>query len=1161
MATSLSEQRAIVLSTTADYIDFENDQANIRAGMRTQQAITNRQKWQSYFSPNAHKRARLSPEDDLRQVGEKIDPQLELSFRRNRLSLPIRIVHRLTNKDDAQSYDPNTIPVITKRDQRRFEKRERRQYEKNEKRKLDELEEQRRKLYFDQISRQLEVNERERQANLPYPPARRSVKDKVKATIKKSTKITRTKAQSTPPPLPNSNVPQYIPHVDDFESKSQLRSWFGPSDVEALHTQPAQTIAELPPAAELPAVSISPPYDYTGDFGKRRSDDSIDLDTLPPPPIRSPSPCLSSIPRRGYTLSETPHKLCNKQMQCDYCHDAIKLAGYHYACKFCDPDDERLYCAKCANDGRTCRHALDERTRNIKRHPTNPQPSHHHQQQQQQERKAFSLDKDQLLSTDAHAELSASPPLPGTAAPSATIRPSTEPHIPPLRVDRPTEAYSLSTTSPTDVYILEAKIREQEFAFREKEMFLREREVALREAGLREREIWATSREREAALVQHFQTAALLQRGSATEVGAQFMSGPSRHSSRSSHLSCFQADRSEDHGSFPNAMPCQTGPSPNSYPIHHRHHNSLHNPRGDDIRLHSSGKGKKPNIELVSAVAALEASVAGIEIAEPALRSHANSAKRKASSPEAKSSSKSSGRKGQGSSRRSAPRKNNQRHDPDDHDESEGSDEGSPKRQKQTPVDQQDKKLFACPYFKYEPMRYAEGNTHELHYRGCAGGLYRDISRVKQHLKRVHHRPDFYCRRCFSVFDTNEELQEHSSQEEGCDAETCPFPEKLDETQQNKIHVKRPGKDPKDLWYDIFRIIFPGVPVPNSPYIEAAQPKSNEQSILEQFVRLFEAKLDTSVSSQSWLSSTSAREFIRAQMRQTMQETIRNTWNQASAVPSLLVSPVSPPEGSQFPDSRQGSRSSRASSSAHSADVGHSNQPPLLSPISPISSLRPALKVKTHGTQGGSSSSESPLYSAKSQNSSQFPVVPRHVQDDLEREHDVASSSWQSGDDVHAMNGTVQEPASATSTRSGKSVTFATPPPFVTAWRETNEPPTTWSATFPQDSMPADMSYFTNFDWPTENFAANNGYFQPGMFKQQQGAQRADSGYGTLSSHASRSSMFQAQNPGGHHSQQCQAMCVDPQVLFVNPTEAGVNMPGISDLQAYLNRKGCFPYQ
>lgn len=1100
------------------------------------------------LSSNIPKRARLSPENDLPHVSDQADPHFEMSLRRNRTSLPVRIVHRLTNRDESGPYDPNTISLQTKRQQRKIEKQQRRLQEKIERHRREDVEDLQNRCNFDQISRQLEANERERLTRLADSPVRRSVREKVKNTLRKTTKIRRAKTQASPASAHPLDAPKYIPPADSYEEKSHFRPPYDPTDFETPHL-PAQTISELPSAAELPAVSISPPYDFKSDAGKRHSDDSIDLDTIPPP-IRSPSPCLSSIPRRGITLSQTPPVLSNKQMQCDYCHDALRLAGFHYACVVCD-DGDRLYCAKCTNEGRTCRHELIERTRNIQRHPTNPQPfTHHHH-----ERKNYSLGNDSVVSADAHAELSAASPLPENTVVNTGNHHSSEPSAPAEPTTLP-DASPTSLNSPTEVFKeFETKRREQDVIFREKEVTLRERE-----ASLREREAWTASRERDAAFVQQLHAAAMFQRERATEVGAQFVQTPSRHPSYSSNMSYMQTERPDTAAGRPSLV-CSHA----SY-----------------VRTDS------PESESICPSRSCSSSMGG---RTPGMRSHANSSKRKASGPETKSCSKTS-QKTQPGARRTPPNKNNRRHeDQDDSDDSEG---GSPKRRKQATVDPQNR-LFACPYFKFEPLRYAEGNTHELHYRGCAGGLFRDISRVKQHLKRVHHRPDFYCRRCFTVFGTSEELQEHSSQREGCAAEVCPFPEKLDETQQNKIHVKRPGKDPKELWYDIFKIIFPGVPLPDSPYIEAAQPKSSEQSILEHFVRLFEAKLDSSISSQSWLSSVTARDFLRAQMRQTVQETILQASNQPSRVPSVLVSPISPTDGSQFPESRQGSQSSRASSSVDSADIVHSNYRPLLSPVSPMKPLRPALKVRT---QTASSNSESPLYSARSQSSSRFPAVLPHVQDDLERQN--VAGSWQSGDDIFAMTASLdvsgrppinpdslsdtrdgmQEPASATSTRSGKSVSFVTPPPWVTSWRETHEPPATWGIAYPRDVMQPDLSYFTTLDWSAEAFAGSNDYGQQATSGKQR-SHPTDSAYGTLSSQPSRSSMFpptpqsfnsirrpsisydlpeklteQNTAPQFTHLDQNQhSNCVDPQVLYVNPVDANLYMPGITpDCQAYLNR-------
>ena len=54
-----------------------------------------------------------------------------------------------------------------------------------------------------------------------------------------------------------------------------------------------------------------------------------------------------------------------QQMQCDLCRNGIKLRQLYYACNTCD-DGGRIYCKKCANKGRTCRHELVERLRDPK---------------------------------------------------------------------------------------------------------------------------------------------------------------------------------------------------------------------------------------------------------------------------------------------------------------------------------------------------------------------------------------------------------------------------------------------------------------------------------------------------------------------------------------------------------------------------------------------------------------------------------------------------------------------------------------------------------------------------------------------------------------------------------------------------------------------------
>ncbi|KAK5084145.1 hypothetical protein LTR70_007945 [Exophiala xenobiotica] len=1070
-----------------------------------------------------YKRVRLSYAGEPVNNNEHSTPApayTDTNLRRTKSSMPLRIIRHLTNRHEAQ-YDPNTVPLLSKREQRKAEKREQR--------KLEVLQAYQRKQFHDQISRQLEVNQSERESQ-PRVQPRRSVTQKVKDTLRKTRTGTRkhnsiqASTKGTLPALPT----QRTPHVDDFLHKNTLQQWFhGPSDVEAV-SAPAVTIEE-PCPAELDATGISSPYhSFTGAVSKRHFDGSLDFESLPPP-IRSPSPCLSALPQRGMTINETPAQLPGKQMQCDSCHDAIKMTGFHYVCTLCNEGD-CLYCAKCANGGRTCRHELIERTRNIKRHPTNPQPI------SGVGRKMLAFDRDSVISSEAHVELSAThphsilPPLntqilqPPLEEQASSSRPQTNSHL----------ASPGSPISPVNLLKdFEAKRREQEVAFREKEVTLRERE-----AMLREREAWTASRERDAALVQQLHAAAMLQQRA--EVGAQFppRSLSTLQSSYGGSISRHPSSRSEFalSQSRPPSLSNRTSESP-----------------AEDITLHTSMKGKRPNVELASSVAAIEASFAGMEVTEAGIRTHANSTKRK-SSPETKThSSSSSTRKTGGASRRATSTRDNT----DEMNDDEDDDTGSPKRQKQETHDQgEPAKLFACPYYKHHPVRYGERNTDELNYRSCATGLLRDISRVKQHLKRTHHRPDFYCRRCFANFDNNEQLQKHSSSRQGCDVRNCPYPERLDETQQAKIHVKKPGKHPRELWNEIFSVIFPGAPVPESPYIEQAQPGDGNvlPNLLEQFIESFNRRLTcASHSSQSWLGQPSVREFLNTQMLQTMQDVMRTQMSPGIAsspgdLASHLTSPMSAPTVHQLQSRHTSQSSSRTSSSPRH----HRRQPQYLSPASAQPGLRPALKVATSMRPGTSSNSgESAIDSAFSHRSQSFPRVPRHVREDSGYDN---FSSWASGDDVHVMGATIsnnREPSSATSTRSTKSVSFVTPPQHMATWHDSMD--VSYSTATGDEFVEAagpNLFDFVNLDWSAQNFAGGTHEQQAPFSKPSY--LRADSAYGTLSSaQASQNSLFQPQ-PNVHASQE-QLTCVDPSKLSVYSTD--VNLGGLSaDVQAYLNR-------
>ncbi|KAL9619108.1 MAG: hypothetical protein Q9160_006285 [Pyrenula sp. 1 TL-2023] len=66
-------------------------------------------------------------------------------------------------------------------------------------------------------------------------------------------------------------------------------------------------------------------------------------------------------------------------------------------------------------------------------------------------------------------------------------------------------------------------------------------------------------------------------------------------------------------------------------------------------------------------------------------------------------------------------------------DEKDGSDDEENHKDKPTPSDgsQDDERLFACPYSKFEPARYSEVNNIEKDYRGCSSKFLPNISRLK----------------------------------------------------------------------------------------------------------------------------------------------------------------------------------------------------------------------------------------------------------------------------------------------------------------------------------------------------------------------------------------------------------------------------------------------
>ncbi|KIW66137.1 hypothetical protein PV04_08339 [Phialophora macrospora] len=129
--------------------------------------------------------------------------------------------------------------------------------------------------------------------------------------------------------------------------------------------------------------------------------------------------------------------------------------------------------------------------------------------------------------------------------------------------------------------------------------------------------------------------------------------------------------------------------------------------------------------------------------------------------------------------------------------------------------------LLACPYAKHDPVRYSEANQilSEKPYRRCRTVYLTNISRLKQHLYRVHRRPEYYCPSCYMDFATEDECEIHS-RSRLCVLRDCPFEEKMTSGQCKAVKRRKMGETPVNAWFGIFEILFPGAERPNNPYVE-----------------------------------------------------------------------------------------------------------------------------------------------------------------------------------------------------------------------------------------------------------------------------------------------------------------------------------------------------
>ena len=165
-------------------------------------------------------------------------------------------------------------------------------------------------------------------------------------------------------------------------------------------------------------------------------------------------------------------------------------------------------------------------------------------------------------------------------------------------------------------------------------------------------------------------------------------------------------------------------------------------------------------------------------------------------------------------------------------------DEGDGRRwrapQRKNPDGESNVRLFACPFAKMDPSKYSRENLGEPNYWNCGNCCLRGISRLKQHLYRVHSRPTYYCGSCFQSFKIREDLDQHTRQRPACELSSPKYGDRMTDYQFQAIKRRVIRGDPCELWFSIFQILFPSAPKPPSPYVSTA-----EAATINHFVALF----------------------------------------------------------------------------------------------------------------------------------------------------------------------------------------------------------------------------------------------------------------------------------------------------------------------------------
>ncbi|KAG9687106.1 hypothetical protein KCU95_g8905, partial [Aureobasidium melanogenum] len=144
-------------------------------------------------------------------------------------------------------------------------------------------------------------------------------------------------------------------------------------------------------------------------------------------------------------------------------------------------------------------------------------------------------------------------------------------------------------------------------------------------------------------------------------------------------------------------------------------------------------------------------------------------------------------------------------------DDDDGNDDEQPPKRKSR-VTRSDDELppLACPFAKFDPFKHEKCYTFVL----------RGVSRVKQHLERVHSIP-IHCPKCYSIFRNNTEARDKHVREGTCQNAPERRLEGIDESTMRKLKRRVTSRSVPESWYSMYELLFPGARRPESPFMDA----------------------------------------------------------------------------------------------------------------------------------------------------------------------------------------------------------------------------------------------------------------------------------------------------------------------------------------------------